>query len=223
MKQTVTIKIFLTLICIACLPKQNVKCQDVFVGGKIGYSMPTNIGRSSDELGFKDVAKNGWQVAFVGKWFYSKRLTLGCDFGYQHQGAGEIWDVDRYGEVDVSYQTIRLLLEGAYYFSHDEVRPYLGLAFGAYYMINSMDFNAKSSTNTSVAYRAKEWKPGISPQIGIMFELSDKTMLDCQFHMDLIAHMEPTIIHDPDYGMVTQNPHGNQNQLGISIALLFGR
>ncbi len=197
--------------------------QDVILGGKIAYSIPTNIGRSSEELGFRDVANGSLHYAFVSKWFYNKRLTLGCDLGYQYQGGKDsFWDVANRGDVSVSYQTIRLLLDGCYYFSHDEVRPYLGLAFGAYYMNNSMEFEANSITNRSVSYRAKEWKPGIAPQFGVMFELSKKTMLDCKLQMDLIAHMEPTVTNDPNYGMVTQNPHEKQNQISLSIALLFG-
>jgi len=208
--------VFILFIC--C----NMMAQDVSIGGKIAYSMPTNIGRSSDELGFNDVAKGGVHFAFVGKWFYNERLTLGYDFGYQFQKGDEgFWDVDNRGDVSASYQTVRLLIDGCYYFSHDEVRPYVGLAFGAYYLNNNMDFTANSITNTSVAYRAKEWKPGIAPQFGVLFELSKKTMLDCKLQMDLIAHLEPTVSHDPNYGMVTQNPHGNQNQFNLSVALLF--
>jgi len=220
MKILYTSLIFLVLFCVS---SKLVQAQKVIVGGKIGYAIPTNLGRSSDELGFKDVANGGMQLACVGKWFYNKRLTLGYDFGYQYQGGDEdFWDVSNRGEVSVSYQTIRLLLDGCYYFSHDELRPYVGLAFGAYYMLNSMDFDSSTMTNTSVAYRVKEWKPGIAPQFGVMFEVSKKTMLDCKLQMDLIAHMESKYVNDPDYGLITQNPHGNQNQISVSVALFFG-
>ena len=196
--------------------------QDYYLGGKIGYSFPTNIGRSSDELGFKDVADKAWLASFTGKWFYNKRLSLGCDMGYQYQGGSDIWDVDNYGDVSVSYHTMRLLLNGAYYFSHDEIRPYIGLSFGVYYLINTMDFNASNITNKSVSYSAKEWQPGVAPQFGALFELDKKTFLDVHVQMDLIAHLEPNVIIDPDYGVVTQNPHGNQNQISLNIGLLFG-
>ncbi len=198
-----------------------LNAQDYFIGGKLGYSFPTNIGRSSDELGFKDVAENGWQAAFLGKWFYNKRLTLGCDVGYQFQDGSDFWNVEQYGDVSASYQTIRLLANGAYYFSHNEIRPYIGLSFGAYYLINSIDFASSGLTNQSVKYTAKVWKPGVAPQIGLLFELSKKTMLDINVQMDIIANME-AIYHpdaEPDY---TENPHEKQNQISLNIGLLFG-
>ncbi|MBR8537114.1 hypothetical protein KDU71_16200 [Carboxylicivirga sediminis] len=195
--------------------------QDYFLGGKIGYSFPTNIGRSSDELGFKDVAENGWQAAIMGKWFYNERLSLGCDLGYQLQDGSDFWNVQQYGEVSASYQTIRLLANGTYYFSHDEVRPYIGLSFGAYYMMNTIDFASNGLTNQSVKYTAKVWKPGVAPQLGLLVELSKKTMLDIHVQMDIITNMQAIYYPDaePDY---TENPHEKQNQISINIGLLFG-
>lgn len=195
--------------------------QDYFLGGKIGYSFPTNIGRSSDELGFKDVAENGWQAAVMGKWFYNERLSLGCDFGYQLQDGSDFWDVQQYGEVSASYQTIRLLANGTYYFRHDEVRPYIGLSFGAYYMINTIDFASNGLTNQSVKYTAKVWKPGVAPQLGLLVELTKKTMLDIHVQMDIITNMQAIYYPDaePDY---TENPHEKQNQISINVGLLFG-
>lgn len=195
--------------------------QDYFIGGKLGYSFPTNIGRSSDELGFKDVSKNGGQAAFIGKWFYNERLSLGCDFGYQYQDGSEFWNVDNYGDVSASYQTIRTLLNGTYYFSHDEIRPYIGLSFGAYYLINSIDFAANSITNSSITYTAKHWKPGVAPQLGMLFELSRKTLLDIHVQMDVIAQMEAIYYPDAD-PVYTENPHEKQNQISLNIGLLFG-
>lgn len=195
--------------------------QDYFIGGKLGYSFPTNIGRSSGELGFKDVAENGWQAAFLGKWFYNKRLSLGCDFGYQIQEGSDFWDVENYGDINTSYHTLRLLANGAYYFSHNEVRPYIGLSFGAYYLINSIDFASSNSSNQSVTYTAKIWKPGVAPQLGLLIELSKKTLLDIHLQMDIIANMEAIYYRNatPDY---TENPHENQNQISLNIGLLFG-
>ena len=195
--------------------------QDYYLGGKIGYAFPSNIGRSSDELGFKDVADNGWQAPILGKWFYNKRLSLGFNLGYQVQDGSDFWDVDNYGDVSTSYQTLHFLANGAYYFSHDEIRPYLGLSFGAYYLINSIDFASSNINNQSITYTAKIWKPGVAPQLGLLFELSKKTLLDIHVQMDVIANMEAVFHRDatPPY---TENPHEKQNQISINIGLLFG-
>lgn len=212
---------FLTLFFLFCTLPGISNAQDYFIGGKLGFSFPTNIGRSSDELGFKDVAENGWQAAFVGKWFYNKRLSLGLDIGYQVQDGSDFWDVGNYGDVSTSYQTLRLLANGSYYFNHDKIRPYIGLSFGAYYLINSIDFASSSITNESVTYTAKKWKPGVAPQLGLLVELSKKTLLDVHVQMDIIANMEAIYYPDakPDY---TENPHEKQNQISLNIGLLFG-
>ncbi len=200
-----------------CLNHSNA--QDYFIGGKIGYSIPTNIGNSDKENGFANYADNGWQVSLLGKWFYNKSLSLGADAGYQYQGQGDKWNVYNRGEVDASYQTIRLLLNGTYYFNQSDARPYLGVSFGAYYLINSLDFKANSITNESITYTSKNWKPGVAPQAGILIEVSKKTLLDIHVQMDLIAQMQSVYHRDEDY---TENPHEKQNQISINIGLLFG-
>ena len=209
------------LLIILCLIYSRSGAQDYFLGGKIGYSVPTNIGNPDKANGFAKYANNGWQAAFVGKWFYNESLSLGADFGYQYQGQGDKWNVYNRGDVDASYQTIRLLLNGTYYFTQGEARPYLGVSFGAYYLINTLDFKANSINNESVAYTAKNWKPGVAPQLGVLFELSPKTLLDVHLQMDIIAQMQAIYHGDatPDY---TENPHEKQNQISLNIGLLFG-
>ncbi|WP_439183178.1 hypothetical protein [Carboxylicivirga taeanensis] len=199
----------------------HLQAQDYYLGGKIGYSFPTNIGNSDKENGFAHYAANGWQLALTGKWFYNESLSLGGDLGYQYQGKGDIWNVNNRGEVDATYQTIRLLLNGTYYFNQSDARPYLGVSFGAYYLINTLNFKANSINNESVAYTAKHWKPGVAPQLGILIDLSRKTLLDIHVQMDIIAQMEAIYHPDaiPDY---TENPHEKQNQISLNIGLLFG-
>lgn len=209
--------VFIVFISVSIL---DAKAQDYFIGGKLGYSFPTNIGNADKKNGFAEYADKGWQIAFSGKWFYNKSLSLGTDIGYQYQGQGEIWNVYNRGEVEASYQTVRLLLNGTYYISRDEVRPYLGMSFGAYYLINTLNFRANQNYE-SIAYTAKKWQPGLAPQVGSLFELSKKVILDIHVQMDIIAQMQAIYHGDarPDY---TENPHEKQNQISINIGLLFG-
>ncbi|WP_430817633.1 hypothetical protein [Carboxylicivirga sp. RSCT41] len=213
---------FLTLLLLLCTLPCASDAQEYFIGGKLGYSFPTNIGPGGEKYGFKDLSDNGLLAGVTGKWFYNDALSLGADLSYQYQDGSNVWDVANQGGIDVSYQTLRLLLNGSYYFSTDEFRPYAGISFGAYYLINTMDFNSDNISNPSTAYTTKEWKPGIAPQFGFLVELSDKILLDCHLQMDLIQHMEPTVIFIPDYGNATQNSHKSQNQISLNIGLLFG-
>ncbi len=212
---------FLAILTIYCLCAVSSNAQDYFIGGKIGYSYPTNIGNPDKKNGFAEYADNGWQLALLCKWFYNESLSLGTDIGYQYQGQGNKWNVNNFGEVEASYQTIRILLNGTYYFSQSETRPYAGVSFGAYYLVNTLDFKSNSINNESIAYTAKRWKPGVAPQLGVLFEISRKSLLDIHVQMDIIAQME-AIYHGeatPDY---TENPHEKQNQISINVGLLFG-
>lgn len=208
------------IICISFTVSAK-KRKDLQMGGRIGYTIPNNWGKATT-IGFKDVSAKGAQFALFGRWFYAKRLTLGWDFAYQIQNGNKaFWDVDNYGEVTASYQTIQLLAEGNYFFSHDEFRPYIGVAFGAFWLRNNLDFSSYNINNNSVMYTADNVMPGVAPQLGIAFELSEKTMLDIHARLILIPNLEEEYVQDEEIGLITLNPHGAQNHLSLSIGLLF--
>ncbi|MCU4176227.1 hypothetical protein [Carboxylicivirga sp. N1Y90] len=208
------------LICTSFNASAKKRRKDLQMGGRIAYTMPNNWGKATS-IGFKDVAAKGVQFAYFGRWFYAKRLSLGWDLAYQTQKGSEFWDVDNYGEVSASYQTIQLLAEGNYLFSHDEVRPYIGVAFGGFWLRNHVNFSANSINNNSVVYTADNIMPGVAPQVGIAIELSEKTMLDIHARLILIPNLEEEYIQDPEIGLITLNPHGAQNHLSLSLGLLF--
>lgn len=216
--------IFIILLT-TLLPAQNTVAQrrtlNVQMGGRFAYSVPTSQGKTTS-IGFSDVAGNGLLAGYFGRWFYAKRLSLGWDAAYQYQGLDKnFWELGNYGEVKGSYQTIQLLAEGNYYFSHDETRPYAGIVFGGLLLRNTLTFNSSNILNQSVAYTAQNIMPGFGPQAGCTFQLSRKTTLDLHLRYVLIPNLEPTYIQDENLGLITQNPHGAQNHLSISIGLLF--
>lgn len=202
--------------------------RDVWMGGNVGFSMPSNIGRTGDQIGFRDVSKSGFQIAFTGRWFYNERLSLGWDVGWQFQdGNKKFWDVDNYGEVTSKYSTIHFLAEGNYYFSHQEIRPYCGVSFGAFMLSNTMTFNSANpgtDADASVSYKASQWKPGFKPQAGLMIDLSKKAVFDVKAGFVLIPNLEEsveTVIENGWPKTIIQNPHGHQHQWVISMGLLF--
>ncbi len=199
------------------------KGRDWKLGGRYGYTLPTNIGKNF-EKGFADMSSNGNQVALFGRWFYTKRLSLGFDMAYQFQSIDKsYWDVGNNGSVDGNYQTIQLLAEGNYYFSHDEIRPYIGIGFGAFWLHNTMDFDTKNeSANSSAAYVYDKILPGLAPQVGLTIELSEKVDLDLHARMILIPNLSEEFVFDESGTQISTNPHGAQNHISFSIGLLFG-
>ncbi len=205
--------------------------RDVFLGGKIGTAIPLNI-KDKNDLGFGDVANAGIMIGFRGLWMYEKRLSLGAGINYQYNPPDyEFWYIDpRYGEITAHYRTASLLLNGDYYFSHRDVRPYLGVAFGGFYIFNDLTF-VSSYTGTdndrSVSYKTNLFKPGFAPETGILFRLSKKTLLDINARLVFIPNIPDQYenVYDENgvvIKVINKNPHANQQNLQLTVSLLFG-
>ena len=198
------------------------KGKDWYMGGRVAYTVPTNIGKNY-EKGFADMSTNGGQVAFFGRWMYNKQLSLGWDLGYQLQsGDQDYWDIDRRGKVSVSYQTIQLLAEGNYYFNNSEIRPYVGIAFGGFWLNNKRQFDSYDElVKPSGTYDYSKLIPGLAPQIGLVIELGETSLLDIHARFALMPNLEEEFVDVEYLGQVSTNPHGAQNHLSFSIGFLF--
>nr|WP_319400845.1 outer membrane beta-barrel protein [uncultured Carboxylicivirga sp.] len=198
--------------------------KEIFMGGRIALTLPTNMGKSKDlQSGFKDMSTTGFQVGYFGRWFYMENLSLGWDIAYQYQSTNDdYWNVSNRGEVNGGYHTIQLLAEGNFYFSRDEVRPYAGMAFGAFALFNNRTYQSNNElAAASNTYNYQKIMPGLAPQVGLLFELSRKTMLDIHARFVMMPNLEPEYVYDENLGEVSTNPHGAQNHLSLSVGLLF--
>ncbi|NPA38150.1 MAG: hypothetical protein GXO47_15005 [Chlorobi bacterium] len=201
--------------------------EGVFIGGELGMTIPLNL-KSSDDIGFSDVASPGILIGLTGKWIYEKRLSLDAELNYQYNPANmQFWDVARYGDVTAHYQTASVLFSGKYYFSHKSTRPYTGIAFGGFFIFNDLSF-VSSYTGTdndrSVSYKINMWKPGFAPETGVVFELNRNTLLDLNASLILIPNIEDETVTEYIDGwpvLINKNPHANQHHLRFSVALLF--
>lgn len=217
--------VIIFLVNLSSLPAQ----KNVYLGGSAGYSTPLNLGRDKDQIGFHDVAKAGPAVAMNALWFYNERLSLGAEAGYQYNGGSNFWNVANYGEVSSAYHAFNLLLKGNFYFSDEPFRPYCGIAFGAYYLLNKLDFDssqAGTANDQSVSYTYKQWKPGYAPEAGFLVELSKHALLDVKARLVMIPNLKEEVVDITDdagyvIDKITTNPHGNQNHLLLSVGLLF--
>ena len=106
------------------------------------------------------------------------------------------------------------------FFSHDDVNFYSGIAFGGYYLINSVVFESFTNGlngNDSFEYTEKQWQPGFGPQIGLLINLSPKAALDLQTRFTFIPSLDPHFSEE----QVDQTPHGHQNQFNFTLGLWF--
>ena len=201
----------------------------MLIGGKIGTAIPLNLFKDKEEIGFADVASTGILLGVEARWMYEKRLSLGAELNYQYNPAKQsFWDVGRKGDVTAHYQTASLLLRGDYYFSHKEIRPYTGVAFGAFFIFNDLTFVSSLPDiidDESVSYRTNLWKPGFAPEGGIMFRLNKKTFLDLNVKFIFIPNIQDEYETKIIAGwpvLINKNPHANQHHLQLSATLLFG-
>ncbi len=205
------------------------RSKDYYWGVKAGAVFPTNLGRSDDEIGFKDVASTGFISGLTAGWNYNERLSLAAELNYQYLPKKEsFWNVESKGTFSANYQSSSLLITGNYHFSSEGWRPYCGVNFGMHYLRNRIDFNSKyngTDNDASIDYTATEWHPGFGCQFGTMVELTKNTQLVLETRLSIIPYLKEKMVPIMDGDLVTdyftKNPHGNQNQLSITIGINF--
>lgn len=198
-------------------------------GGSIGLVLPSDLG-TSDELGFNDVASTGFSIEADSRWYYSQRLSLGANISYSFTPQDDqFWNLRNYGTTDNYYRMLQFAICGHYYFSDDELKPYMGVGFGAFLLMNQLIFSSNyygSDSYESVSYTTSHWKPSFYPEVGFMYELSKNTNFFMNLRFQVIPNMKPTTVEVYDnigtiIDWIVQNPHGHQNHFVLSAGLLF--
>ncbi|MBN2165270.1 MAG: hypothetical protein JW717_03235 [Marinilabiliaceae bacterium] len=201
----------------------------ILAGVALGIVKPSDIA-NSDAIGFNDVANAGFNIQTSARWFYSARLSLGCfaEYSFLPQN-NEFWNTRNYGTVNNYYRMIQLGMQGHYYFSHKEFMPYTGIGFGANFLMNQLDYLSNyenTDADATVKYTTNDWKPSFSPEIGFLWRIAKKSYFHFNIKYTIIPYLKPTTIEVKDnigytINYITQNPHGHQNNINISIGFLF--
>lgn len=197
--------------------------EGLLIGGGVSYQIPTNNFGSQD-FGFATVANNGFGVNLGTLWFYNPILSLSTELGYSYFPRDEeVWNQESRGDIKVNYQVMNATVQGNFYMSEADFRPYLGALFGAYYLRNRVDFDSNyigTNNDASVSYVSKTWHAGFGLETGALIELAKKSLLQLSLRYTFIPNIEPEY-HPEDE--VTINPHGKQNHWSVSAKLFFGR
>ena len=198
-----------------------IKAQNkVLWGGGLSAHLPTN-GFGSDDFGFKDVANTGGGVNMGTLWILNPRLSLGSELAYSYfPNDKNTWNQARRGDIKVNYQMINLTAQGNFYLAEEEVRPYLGVAFGLYYLRNMVNFSSNSAGSTidpSVSYVSNTLRAGFGPEAGVLIKLQKSQYALISLRYTVIPNIEPEY-----YDRVTINPHGKQNHWSLSAKIFFG-
>ena len=204
----------------------------IYVGGHIGFAIPTSIGRGDDELSFRDVAKTGFVIYGDMMRQMNQSIGVGAEAGFRSYGYNDkkTWaNLTRYGTFDATYRAIDLNLTGRVFFSRTAVRPFLGVLVGGEFVMNTVDFTP--NTKYTGAMKATKYdSKGISPAFGVMtgayFKAGRQTLASLQVRLNVVPHLkdgEISVVGDNgDIQSIAQNPHGNQTNISVTLGIHIG-
>lgn len=204
----------------------------IYVGGHIGFAIPTSIGRDDDEISFRDVAKTGFVIYADAMRQMNQSIGVGAEFGFRNYGQNDkkTWsNLTRYGEFEATYRALDLNLTGRLFFSRKAVRPFFGVLVGGELIMNSVDFTP--NTQYAGAISATQYKTNnISPAFGVMtgayFKAGRQTLASLQVRLNIVPQLKDDVISmqssNGDTQSIAQNPHGNQTNISVTLGLHIG-
>lgn len=204
----------------------------IYAGGRIGVGVPLALGRSSDEVSFRDVASLGFAAKLDAMWMASPVIGIGGEVGFNTFPYKEqFWSgQSQRGAFDATYRDASLGVIGRLIMGPHELKPYLGVAIDAHLMMNTLNFDSRfegTMQDESVNYKSTQIKPGFGAECGVFFKVGQTSHLSVALRLNVMPFLEEetmTTIDNYSYAerKVTVNPHGNQNNLEVLVGLHFG-
>ena len=145
--------------------------------GKMLSGITWNIGMPVGRLGnFMDKTSFGG-FGFETHSFLSDEFSVGgsISWNYWSEMTGEVIQLKQgaLGGTQIRYiNSIPILLNATYYLGgrRDELRPFIGLNAGAYYVLQRLDMGVYSLDND-------HWHFGLAPEAGVLIETSGDTYI----------------------------------------------
>ena len=202
----------------------NVFARDgIFYGGGIHINAPTNT-LSNNTFGFNDVANIGGGVNLGSVWFFNPQLSLGSELAYSYFPKDETtWNQKSRGDIKVNYQLMNLSTQGNIYLSNGDIRPYVGVSFGFYYLRNMVNFDSKyvgTTNDASVSYVSNTVHTGFGPEVGFLLKITRQQFAIISMRYTIIPNIKSEYYPEDN---VTINPHGKQNHWGLAAKYFFGK
>lgn len=204
----------------------------LYVGGHVGFSLPTAIGREKDQISFKDVAKTGFVIFADGMYQMNQQVGVGGEVGFRTYPYNDerTWsNLTRYGAFEASYTAIDFGLNGRLFLTRTAVRPFLGIHAGGEVAMNKVDFvpNAKyASLAKPTVYESNSLSACFGFMTGAYFKVGRRTLASVQIRLSLVPQLkDEDIVVTNEYQEIQttkQNPHGNQNNLSVTVGLHIG-
>lgn len=182
------------------------------LGINAGYTYPLGD--------FGKVAKNGLGGNISAKYLINNVIGIGFEVGYQTFKSNLPLNREN-TQQEYKSSIIPLLFETTFYIPtwDRSILPYAGLHFGAYIVNVNVKKKSDIYDDESVSKNIYRFSPGIGPDIGVLFELSDKISLDLKVRGDYVVKI------DDEYD-INENKKGSIGfqkvmNIGANIGLLF--
>lgn len=212
--------------------KNSLGERQIYVAPKIGISIPTRIGRGSDEVSFADVASTGLSTGIDVMCMQNPFLGVGAEVCYNtHPYKEQYWDnLAMRGAFDAKYKSFSALALGRLFMSEQRLKPFAGIGAGAYLIKNSLDFQSKwqgTSQDESVSYTTNIVTVAIAGELGLIYKAGTGTFVSLCVRMNAVPRLKEEVktTQDP-YTFVERtvvlNPHGNENNFEIKLGVHFG-
>lgn len=203
----------------------------LYIAGRGMVVVPTNIGRESDEIGFKDVASIGFGLKAEAMYMTHKFIGVGLDLGFNtYPYKQQFWQsLNARGDFEATYRDVSMGILGRAFLSEQNIKPYIGASINGVYLLNNLDFQSYLNGTTadrSVSYKYHKFAPGFALEGGIFFETSDKTQISIAVRMNIIPRLDEDIQYEIDpYSHIEREivvcPQGNENTIQFCLGLHF--
>lgn len=212
--------------------KSGLDAGQVYAGVRIGAGIPLSLGRSADEISFKDVARVGFALKGDGMWMASSNIGVGAEFCFNTFPYNQpFWQtLQNRGSFEASYRDISFGLTGRLTGGSAVVKPFFGIGANAHMLTNKLDFTSNymgTAQDETVRYTSRNVKPGFAAEAGIFFDMGKSSFVSICARMNIIPFLsKETMITQDKYTfqerIVVVNPHGNQNSFEAVVGLHFG-
>lgn len=202
----------------------------IYVGGRIGVGVPLSLGRSGDEVSFKDVVSVGFAAKADAMWMASQAIGIGGEVGFNNFPYREQYWSNTRGSFDATYHDISAGVLGRVIMGSYDLKPYFGIVANAHLLQNKLIFDSRfegTMQDESVSYNSVQIKPGFAAECGIFYKVGKNSNLSIALRLNVLPFLdaeEMTTIDSYTYveRKVVVNPHGNQNNFEVLVGLHFG-
>lgn len=213
-------------------PRPNTfQAGQIYCGGHLGFTLPTNIGRKDGDIGFHDVAKVGFSGSLEGMYLVTRAIGLGLEVGYKgwpYSETGTWANLTRYGTFDARYRALDIQATGRFLIGREVCRPFVGIRAGAEISKNFVNFTPDEQHQSfqPTDYQVNCACPTFGPLLGLFIKAGRRALASLTANLNIVPGIKQGSIEvTSEYGDLQTthyNVHGAQTNFSLTIGFQWG-